>query len=562
VSKGIVGAGESAVQAVVGQCWDGALLTLEEELKKIQNLSPAVCDDIVRLGWTGFKDRQALFSITGQQRWLITKKMIVSRLAQGQLQQKAKKLLQEVGSGTASFIKTLHGRFVSALLAFDKRTRDAQPNEFRPADRIATTLIDSVSKCHEALTRVKKGEFSEAGKRENAIVRELNEAVHPHASNKSSADTVFFGKLIYQLLSILQPEGLKEDIRKVVTTALTNPGAEELSIISKFFETYNQKVLPAIAPWLKPFGDFLLQALENIIEKQSTSNVASQLSNLLDPVNINASLVDFFKQDESEIKDEIGRLLDARSAHDFEVKTLEEQIEALKKAGTSEGIAKITEALILKKQELAKLDLELAPELLRRMIIANVEPEYVGYALQFVEDLFELIQYPRVVRHVVFNILEKTVESLATSLNDVGSEEDQRVLLEQPIRQKENKSVFDFLFSDQLKNYSGNKISALFWSISPKTNSWAGMLAQAAARTVIPGHLVFYGVQRKIESLIMKKFRNEQAINWSVAKLVVALNSRIQAFTQNSGNEGMTARIAIRLKSVLGVKEKQEPAVL
>lgn len=610
VTLGIVGAGESAVQAVVGQRWDEALLTLEHELKQVPNLSSEVCDSIVSLGWKGFKDRQALFSITGPQRWLITKKMIVSKLAQGSLQQSGKKLLQEVGSGTASFVTTLYGRFVSALLAFDKRTKEARQNEFRPADRIATTLIDSVSKCHEALTRVKKGAFSEAGKRENAIVKELNESLHSHASNKSSADTVFLGKLIYQLLSILQPEGLKEDIGKAVTAVLTNPGEEELSIISKFLAMYNQKVLPAIAPWLKPLGDFLLQALENIIERQSTSNAASQLSDMLDSVNINASLVELLRTDRKteekadktdaevdknteEKKDEfkiemnvtdrkepgkwyideeenVGKLLLDRSSHDFEIKTLEAQLEALKKAGSADGIRKITDAVILKKQDLAALDLKLAPELLRRYIIENVDAEYVGYALQFGEDLFELIQYPRIVRHVVFNVLEKTVESLATSLNDVGSEEAQRGLLAQPIRPTEDQSVFKFLFSDQFKTYFGNKIGALFWSISPKTNSWSGMFAQAAARIAIPGHLLFYGIQRKLESLIRKKYSNEkeiswskdQATNWSAAKLVVTMSEKIQAFAKKPGPEGMAALIATRLKRVIGVKEKQEPELL
>src|SRR6185436_11560723 len=58
----------------------------------------------------------------------------------------------------------------------------------------------------------------------------------------------------------------------------------------------------AAGPWIKPVGVFLIQALENIIERQSTHNFASQLSDLLDPANINAALVDFLNPDKAQDK--------------------------------------------------------------------------------------------------------------------------------------------------------------------------------------------------------------------------------------------------------------------
>ena len=223
--------------------------------------------------------------------------MIIQRLAKDSLQLKGKEILKGVGKGATTFIKTLYGRLVTALLAFDRQTRVAQQDDTKPADRIARTLIDSVLECHEALTRAKKkNPYSLVGQRENEVVKELTGKMHASASNKPSADTVFLGKLILELLSILQPGGLTEDIRTALTTALTNPGESEPTLIKKVFETYKQKISPAAASGLKLVEGLLIKALENIIEKKSASNVASQLSDLLDRRSINASIVGLLKE--------------------------------------------------------------------------------------------------------------------------------------------------------------------------------------------------------------------------------------------------------------------------
>ncbi|MFI5421836.1 MAG: hypothetical protein ACHQ1H_12775, partial [Nitrososphaerales archaeon] len=184
-------------------------------------------------------------------------------------------------------------------------------------------------------------------------------------------------------------------------------------------------------------------------------------------------------------------------------------------------------------------------------------------ALQFAEDLFELIQYPRIVRHTVFSILEKSVQSLATSLGEIGSEENQALLLEQPIRQVEDQSVFDFLFSDHLKSYFGNRIGGLFRNMSPKDNRWSlmGMGAKLVTWT-ISGSFVFGKLQETIEQLIQKKFQNREAVNWSAARLVVTLNGRIQAFAQDATGKGMKAVVASQLRKVIAPKEEKEPALL
>ncbi len=612
LSAMVMDASEGAVRSIANQKWDDASQTLDQELIAIPKLS-AIRDQIIEQGWIGFKNRQALLPISGSQRWLITKKMIIQRLATDSLQLKGKEILHSVGKGATTFVNTLYGRWVIALLAFDKRTTEAQADDTKPADRIATTLIDSVYECHEALTRAKqKDQSSTVGQRELLVVKELNGEVHPSASNKPSADTVFLGKLILELLSILQPGGLTEDIRTALTTALTNPGELESTLIQKAFETYKQTIRPAAAPWLRPVGNLLVKALENIIEKKSASNVASQLSVLLESASINASLVDLLKDDASEItiheldfsedkdvlkwyhEDEanVCKLIQDRFVQDVEIKALEKQLEKLKNAAQvkqdsiesllkrhsgcdvekralekrveeikkvdEEAIRKISEELIRKKKQIATLDLQLAPELLRRVVIAKVDESLVGYALQFVEDLFELIQYPRIVRHIVFNILEKSVDSLATSLREVGSEENQKDLLKQECKSIEDPSVFDYLFSGQLKTYFGNKIGVLFRKMSPKDNGW-NLLGRGAKilSWAVSGRKVFSGLQSTIEGLILKKYLNDpNAINWSAAKLVRTMNGKIRAFAQNQTDEGLTALVAARLKFAIGVKDK------
>ncbi|HEX2580091.1 MAG TPA: hypothetical protein VHK67_06800 [Rhabdochlamydiaceae bacterium] len=704
VSTALMKAGENAVQAVAGQQWDQAHATLEQELKKIPNLTAEMCGQIVAQGWTDFqKNREALYSITGQQRWLITKKMIASKLARGSLQMEGKKLLREVGKKATSFIKTLLGRGVNAFLAFDQRTREA--GLIKPADKIAETLIDSVSECHQALTRVKNSNARDRGGRENAVIKALTKDLHPQASNTPSADTVFVGKLTYQFLSILQPKGLQEDFQKALISSMTKPETEEVSTISKLLGAYNQKIRPVIGPWLKPVGGFLFQALENIIEKQSTSNIVKQLSDVIDPVTLNAALVTVLMPDLEKIygpdeqrlviesntsvkmsgkwysddEEEMIRLLLERSAWEAEIKALEEQLELQNKAAADiekgkggiiqknqelaqknqesaaselkalekqlelqkkvhadiektkglinqkkQGITEpeikaleeqlgslqktaadieealgiinqkkqdlaqkkqesgaleikalekqaelekkvkfdlenTTQAIIKKKQDLAALELKLAPTLLRRRVIEVVPFGLVSYVLEFAADLFELAQYPRILRHVVFNILEKTVESLATSLNEIEPEEAER-LLQLPITATETLSVFDFLFTARLKNEFGNGIKALFWSINPTDKSWFGSAAQVGIQA-FSGSTIFSGLQKAIESLITEKFKTDQAVKWSGAKMAVAINNKLLAFANDPGKDGMAAAITGRLQLIVGIKEAAAQSV-
>lgn len=611
VCKTVVNAGETAVQTVAGCRWDQAIETLNQELVKIPKLTTDVCTQLVEQGWTDFKDREALFPITGKHRWLITKAMIANKLTQGPLGKEGKKLLHEVGKRANSFTKTVYGRFVSAFLAFDQRTRWAKPGEFKLADSIATTLIDSISECHQALTRVKKDAATVPGRREDAIVRAVTKGLHPQASNKSSADTVFVGKLIYQFLSILQPKGLQDDFQKILTTSMTKPEMEESSFISNLFETYNQKISPVLGPWVKPVGDFLFRALENIIEKQSTNNVVSQLSDVINPIILNAALVNLLTPDPNkssdrseknivadeeendgfvltpdssessdlcEIADEekndgfnrvpgqwgnkeqIQELLLERSECEVEIKALETQLEVQKTAGADLG--NIIQAITQKKQQLAALELKLAPALLRHHVIEAVPSGLVNYVVEFTADLFELAQYPRVIRHIVFNILEKTVESLAASSNEAGPEEAAN-LLQQPITTTEKLSVFDFLFTDRLKEEFGAKILSLFVSIDPKAKTWSGSAVQLLANLTkkihrAPGLLVFSGIQQKVESLIKEKFKSDQAFKWSAAKMVVAINNKILAFAQDQTKDGMAAAITGQLQQIVGVKEAAE----
>jgi hypothetical protein len=337
-----------------------------------------------------------------------------------------------------------------------------------------------------------------AGQRENEVVKELekNGELHPSASNKPSADAVFLGKLILELLSVLQPEGLTEEVRKILVTALSKPGELEPSLIQKAIELYTNKIRPAAGPWIKPVGVFLIQALENIIERQSTHNFASQLSDLLDPANINAALVDFLNPDKAQDKpdekeeeekkitisaqvsveakerikwypddeENVKALLQKRSDLETNISALEERFGFLKKAGASEVMAKILPELTAKKLELANLDLVLVPELLRRLVIANTGYGMTGYAVQFLRDIFELIQYPRILRHVVFNVLEKSIQSLAKPLEESQT----ATILDEPLIQADQQSIFDFLFSDSAKTNLGSMLGNLIGSVSQK----------------------------------------------------------------------------------------------
>ncbi len=579
LSNGIVRAGATAVEEVVGQRWQESLVSLDEELAKVPHLTPDVCMRIIELGWVKFDQRQALLLIDGHHRWLITQKMIVQKLARDSLQQKGKELLHVAGRGAAFFFRTMYGRFVTALLAFDRRTRLA--DGAKPADRIATTFFDSVLQCHQALTQVQRKRPAAVGKREDSVVKELedNGEMHPSAVNKPSADTVFLGQLILQLLSVLQPEGLTEDIRKVLTKALTNPGDAEPTLIRSAIQKYNESIRPAAEPWVKPIGAFLVHALQNIIEKKSTHNFASELSDRLDRVTLNAALIDFLKEDDSKIsiveqqpagrkervkwyredEDRIRTLLEERSGLDGTVRALEKRLEELKAAPLGEALREITAALISTKMTMATIDLELAPQLLRRVVIANVPSNFVGYAVQFVDDLFELMQYPKVVRHIVFNVLEKSVNSLAKPL-----EENAEDLLLEPVNAVPDRSFFDFLFSDRLKTSIGDKIGTLFRSMSPADNSWStmGFVVKTLTKTLPLGYFIFSNIQSKIEELIQKKFESREAINWSAARLVVTLNSRIQAYAQDLTDKGMKAVVASQLRKIIAPKEKKEPALL
>jgi len=682
LSYEVVGAGENAVKTVASERWEDVLKGLDLELKELPAHFQEIAHAVIEQGWVRFNHKEALLNIPGKDRWIITKKMLIEKLKKNSLQVKGRELVQEVGKGVSSFVKTLYGRLITALLAFDNRTKEATPDDPKPADRIATTFLDSILQCYDALKQVKKDVHTEVGRREVRIVKELEKAdeIHPSASNTPGADAVFLGKLIIELLSVLQPEGMTEDIRKILTTALSQPGQQEPTLMRKAIEKYFTSIHPAAGRWIKPVSVILVQALENIIEKRSTNNFAKQLSDWLNPANINAYLVKFFKDDETGINIEfessdkirtkwyeddeqrVKELLQARPELAIEVKVLEQLLEEHKKNPKIEGlenisqqlkaketrlveldhlkeldrpeierkmkavqgeledvykisqgnieqevseqlgvkqkqlselvlqarllqeftdlegqikallklreahnkipqneaIAQISQELITKRTGLEIGDLELVPLLLRRYLIANVKSSFVPYVLQFADDLFELIQYPRILRHIVFNVLEKSVQSLAKPLEDNESVQ----LLQQPLEEAYNKSVFDFLFSDQLKTSFGNKLGELFYRMAPTEESWTylGLITKVATKTVVTGQFIFSKVQQSVEKLIQDKYQNRDAINYSVARMVVSMNTSIINDAKNPGEEGLTARVASQLRAIVGVKK--EPLAL
>ena len=161
-------------------------------------------------------------------------------------------------------------------------------------------------------------------------------------------------------------------------------------------------------------------------------------------------------------------------------------------------------------------------------------------------------------RTILFKFLENSVASLATSLSEVGSEENQKNLLGEDSEPLQEQSVFNYLFSDQLKTYFGNEIGVLFRKVSPKDNrkTFVGRVVQAFSWAV-SGETVFRGLQTTIEKLILEKYPNDpNAINWSAAKLVRTMNGEIAAYAKNPGSEGLKAVIESQLKKVIGVKDK------
>lgn len=576
----IVKASSMAVGEVADLKWHEFLLSLDEELKNVPNLSSELCVAIIEQGWVNFNQRQALLFLTGEHRWLITKKMIVQRLAQGSLQDKGKALLKEVGKKGANLFKTLYGRFVTALLAFDQRTRGTNVERCKPADRIVETFIDAVLDCHQALAQVQEKGSDEIGNREESVVKELEDSVgiHPSAENKPSADAVFLGALLFRFLSILQPEVLTEDIRDALTKSLVSAGEAEPTLLRDVIEKY-KTIRPTMDPWVKPLGAFLVPFLQFIIERQSSHNFANQLSDLLSPMALNALIIEFLRDDDSEIKIENGFLgnkdrakwyqederlfqegLEKRSLLDKEIKVMENSFEEHKKEASvtskkdsSKALEFFAKKLGSLKEELGKLDLELAPEMLRRIVIANVPSLFVGYVVQFADDLFELMQYPRILRHIVFNVLEKSVHSLAKPLQKSAEN-----LLHLPVNHEfEEQSAFDFFFSNRLKTNIGNKIGTLFSRISATENQYSYFVgfSQKVAKWVFPGYTVFTAIQGLIEKLIKINFKSDEAVNWSASKVVVTLNNRILESAQDLTDSGVKAIIATQLKKVIGIKE-------
>jgi len=546
---------------------------------------------------------------------------------------KGGELVCGVGKGVAYFFKNIYGRLVTALLAFHSRTIGAEKDP-KPADRIARGFIDSLVQCHAALQKAKKVKH-DAYSIEDLVVKELekNGEMHPSASNKQSADVVFLGKLIIELLSVLQPEGLAADIRKMLTTALLQPGESEPTMIQKVIDAYNEKIRPTAGPWIKPVSIFLFQALENIIEKRSTTNFASQLSNLLSPESVNAYIVEFLntetevpitqrgeyeerKPDKWYREDGINclRFLQQRVELDATIKRIELYLESVKQAtqlsatphvypsasiGNSnleqqeippvpidviardlvitpqasprtsiansnlepeekplDPIEVITGDLIKKKKELALLDKELVPLLLRRMVIASMPSGLAemmtGYLVEVVEEFSQLIQDPRILRHIIFNILEKTIHELAIPLE----ENQEKPPLKEGVTPSINQSVFDYLFSDNFKREFGMKIFGLFSSLTLQNSVW-GWVANKAVETVNPGKYLFNKIQEMIEGEIIKKYDgNSQVINCSVVTLISAIDAKIHALAEDKTDKGMTARIATQLSNLIGVKDK------
>ena len=159
LSSTIVKTGSEAIEEVVVQKWQESLLLLDEELATVPHLSSELCTAIVEQGWVNFEQGQELRLITVEHRWLITKKMILQRLATETLQQKGKEILQQVGKRGADFFNTMYSRLVTAFLAFDQRTKKASKERFKPADLIAMTFFDSVLQSHQALVQLKKSDL-------------------------------------------------------------------------------------------------------------------------------------------------------------------------------------------------------------------------------------------------------------------------------------------------------------------------------------------------------------------------------------------------------------------
>lgn len=182
-------------------------------------------------------------------------------------------------------------------------------------------------------------------------------------------------------------------------------------------------------------------------------------------------------------------------------------------------------------------------------MIANV-PVFTGYVMQFVEDLFELMQYPQILRNIVFQVLEKSVHSLGQPLEESQA----NAALGLPMDQTSNQPIADFLLSDLLKASFGNKILQLIWSLSPSENwsTW-GLVAQAASK-VVPGYFVFSKIQKKVEQLVQTKFKDPKVISWSVAKLVSMMNAKIIAFADDITDQGMSTLVATQLTKALGEK--------
>lgn len=565
LSSTIVKTGSAAIEEVVDQKWQESLLLLDEELATVSHLSPELCAAIVEQGWVNFQQGQELRFITVEHRWLITKKMIVQRLSKETLQQKGQEILQQVGKRGVNFFNTMYGRLVTAFLAFDQRTRKASKEGFKPADRIAMTFFDTVLQSHQALVQVKKVGSDTAGSRENSILKELekNEGIHPNALNKPSADTLFLRILILRLSTVLQPEGLAEDIRRMLTKDFSNLGELEPNFIRNAIQKYSESIDSDAKTWAKSLGVFLIEVLQHFIETKSADNFARALSDLLDPANLNALLIDFLKVDDSKISiverkstERKERVKWYSEDEEFIRKRLEARSElAVKIKANQREDLKCHDEVFALKRELASLDLELAFQLLRRLVIANVDSSFAGYAIQFVEDLFELMQYSRIVRHIVFNVLEKSVDFLAQPLDKDAGE-----FLYGSVNEIENQSAFDFFFSDQLKTNLGDKIATVFSDMSPTAGQWHPLvwMSQTAVKIVDPGKWFFTQIQAKLEKLIKIKFGSDEAVKWSASKLVVTLNNRILAFAQDQSSEGMKTVTASQLRKIIGSKEKKK----
>lgn len=567
VSQTVAQAGERAIKNIARERLQAAFHSIESQVKQLPGISEQMLPELVEKGWTHFPDKQRTSEMTRQQRWLVTQAMICQRLARASLEKKGDLLIHEVGKWASSFVETVYGRLIIALLSFERRTLEVDLQDAKPADRIAEAFIDPLVKSYQALQKVKKRK-PEAGKRESEIVKELdrNKDMHPSVSNKQHADAIFLGKLILDLLPVLQPEGLLGDIQKILDHDLNQSGELGPTFLQKMIEKYKTSILPGAEPWVQPVWNFLIQAFQNIIEKQSAYNIADQMSDWLSPVTINSYLVDFLMNDKSEIElhelspgahkndlkwyneDEthLEKLLTDRAVLKKEIEACEEQLLSLKKEQKSDE--SINKELVEKKCEAFELDTTIAPRLLRRILIANSSPTFAGYVLQFADDLFELLQYPRVVRNIVFQVLEKSVQSLVHPLEEGQAP----VNLDLPINPETGQSFFDFLFSNTLKANFGSTLLNLISSVS--TQSWTGwgFLGQTVARTVVPGHFVFSTLQGKIEDLIKKKFNDSQAIEWSVAKLVLTLDAKMIQFANDSNDQWMTAVLTTQLNKALG----------